>query len=455
MFKHKILVTAIAMASSSMVSASTFYNAGSTLGYGDVGNTHTLFNGFQNPASLGGDTSKRLWGLGLSAGIDISYTGMSGIEDRVENVQNELDDLSDRLATRVGALDQATVIANPTQVANDLKTGLEEDLEGVVDGFFTDFSNLGMQLQTSFSLPLVIQTHNWGGWMVGASVTSGAAIKLNQSQGSDLNVDVVYAPTEANPNNFTADATAQTNAALNITGYHLTEATLGYGMDLDRWFTLGEGSLNAGFRVKMMQASFKHYAFGLDSIINNPDQDFSDEISDGIQEAITSSDTSTAFGVDFGLQYNAKNYMLGLTLENLNAPSFEYGAIGQDAANLIASNHLPSEISLDPKARVEAALFSKNRRWTLAGFADLNKTTAITGLETQKAGISASYASNLWYAPDIRFGYTHEAAGNEFSRMHGGLTVGFVSLDLALSSLDFEEFEDNSLALNLAVEFKF
>lgn len=77
MIKRKLLAVAVTGALSSSAMASTFHNAGSILGYGDAGNTHTLFNNFQNPASLGGDTSKRLWGLGASGSIEIEYTGMT------------------------------------------------------------------------------------------------------------------------------------------------------------------------------------------------------------------------------------------------------------------------------------------------------------------------------------------------------------------------------------------
>lgn len=250
-------------------------------------------------------------------------------------------------------------------------------------------------------------------------------------------------------------ATATTNTNLTISGYELTEFTLGYGLNLDRFVSLNQGTLNAGARLKMMRAGFNHFAYNLDDIFNDIDKDFGDELSDEIENTMTFNNTDSAIGIDLGIQYAANNYLLGLTLENINSPSFNYTFINLAAEALIASGHLANSITLDPKARVDFAYFTENRRWTIAGFADLNKTTALSGLETQQAGISASFASNIWYAPDLRIGYTNEAAGNKLSRVHAGLTVGPVSLDLAANSLDFDEFEDNSIAANLSLEFKF
>ncbi|WP_029933407.1 conjugal transfer protein TraF [Thiomicrospira pelophila] len=433
MIKRKLLAVAVTGALSSSAMASTFHNAGSILGYGDAGNTHTLFNNFQNPASLGGDTSKRLWGLGASGSIEIEYTGMAGIDGDTESLQNDFDNVAIDFFNNVYA-DQAEA---------------EAALGQSVDNYLDQFRALGMNVQAGVSVPLVVQTTNWGGFMLAASVTSGSSTGFVQVAPASVTVDTSTPGSE--------QATATTNAGFTVTGYQMTELTLGYGMDLDRYFKIGNGSMNAGVRFKMLTAGFNHYAFELDGIINDSQADFGDDLSDGIEDSMTFDNTSSAMAVDLGLQYNAKNYMLGVTLENINSPSFDYTAVGTNnaAQTLMDSGYLAKDITLDAKGRVEGAYFSQNRRWTLAGFYDLNKTMAISGLETQKAGVSASYASNIWFAPDLRVGYTNESAGNAMSRIHGGLTVGPISLDLALNSTNFEEFEDNSIAANVAVEFKF
>ncbi|UQB41718.1 conjugal transfer protein TraF [Thiomicrospira microaerophila] len=432
MLKKKLIISALGLGLATSANASTFHQAGSTLGYGAAGNTHTLFNNFQNPAALGGDTSKRLWGVGLSVGVSAEYADMSGIDDDTEQIQNQID-----------------------QVANDIANGVydstaeaEQALETALNNYFSSFTKLSMNVEAGASLPIVIQTSELGGYLVGMSVTRGARVGMIQTQDADVTVNY-------NPITQSGSADATTNANLTITGYELTEFTLGYGLNLDRFVTLQEGKLNAGARLKMMRAGFNHFAYNLDEIFNDVDKDFGDELSDEIKDTMTFNNTDSAIGIDLGAQFIADRYLVGLTLENINSPSFNYTAINSAATSLIASNHLDKSIKLDPKARLDFAYFTENRRWTLAGFADLNKTTALSGLKTQQAGISASFASSLWYAPDVRLGYTNEAAGNKLSQIHGGLTVGPVSFDLAFNSLDFKEFDDNSVALNLSLELKF
>ncbi|MBE0494761.1 MAG: conjugal transfer protein TraF, partial [Thiomicrospira sp.] len=326
---------------------------------------------------------------------------------------------------------------------------VEADLEAALDTFFKSNENLSINFKASGSVPLVVQTTNNGGFMLAASMTTGTTANMLRYADSDVEV------TGFDPITQDVEYNLNSGNAMIFSAFQLAEISFAYSADLNRFFKPQSGQINAGIRLKAMSGQFNHHGLEFDSFLQDEDGEFGDRVSDGLDEVTTFDNTESAFGVDLGVQYIAKNYLLGLSLENINSPSFKYNMTGADTQLLASAGYLADEITFEPKARLEAATYSQNRRWTFAGFYDLTKTMDITGLETQKAGVAVSYASNRWFLPDLRAGYTNEAAGNEMSRIHGGLTIGPVSLDVAANSFDFGEDVDNSIAANLSIELTF
>lgn len=439
MIKRKLLAIAITGALSSSAMATTFHNQGSVLGYGDAANNHTIFANFKNPAFLGGDDTNREIGLGLSVGMDAEYKEVDGVGDNFDTLDASLAEIENN------GLGYAAL--NP----GDLNVGIaaaETDIEDALNTFFKSNENLNINLKASGSVPLVVQTTNNGGFMLAASVTTGTT--ANMLRYADSNVDVTGLDLAGN---ITYDLNS--GNAMIFSAFQLNELSFAYSADLNRFFKPQNGQINAGIRLKAMTGQFNHYGLNFDSFVQDETGAFEDRVSDGLDEVTTFENTESQFGVDLGLQYIAKNYLLGLSLENINSPSFKYNMTGADTQLLASAGYLADEIKFEPKARLEAATYSQNRRWTFAGFYDLTKTMDITGLETQKSGVAVSYASNRWFLPDLRAGYTNESAGNEMSRMHAGLTLGPVSLDVAANSLEFGEDVDNSIAANASIELTF
>ncbi|WP_331863422.1 conjugal transfer protein TraF [Thiomicrospira sp.] len=427
MMKRKLLALAVTGALSSSAMATTFHNQGSVLGYGDAGNNHTIFANFKNPAFLGGDDTNREIGLGASVGIDAEYKEVDGVGDNFDTLDARIAEIEANFAGDVAAA--------------------EADIEEALNTFFQSNENLNINLKASGSVPLVVQTTNNGGFMLAASVTTGTNAKFLRTGDADVTV------TPVGPSDFTYNLNSE--SAMLFSAFQLAEVSLAYSADLNRFFKPQNGQVNAGIRLKAMSGQFNHYGLEFDSFLDNQNGEFEDRVSDGLDEVTTFENTESQFGVDLGLQYIAKNYLLGLSLENINSPSFKYNMADADTQAFATAGYLEDEITFEPKARLEAATYSKNRRWTLAGFYDLTKTMDITGLETKKAGVAVSYASNRWFLPDLRAGYTNESAGNEMSRIHGGLTIGPVSVDVAANSFDFGEDVDNSIAANVSVELTF
>lgn len=425
MIKRKILVMAITGTLSTNAMATGFHNQGSVLGYGDGGNNHTLFANFKNPGFLAGDDTNREWGLGVSVGIDAEFFGVSDVGDNFDLLEAGIRDIEARIESGT-LLDQAQA---------------EREASGLVNDFFAANENLNINLKGSASLPIVAQTSNYGGFLVSASYTAGTTVNM-----------IRYADSTVSANIPAQTLDVQTNNAMVFSAFQMTEIVAAYSTDLNRFFKPENGQINAGLRLKMMSGGFNHYGMGFDGFLDDGD-DFSDQVADGLDEVTSFDNTDTQLGVDLGLQYIAKNYLLGVSVENINSPSFDYNIVGTPSAEVAGT--LSKDISFEPKGRLEAAYYSENRHWTLGGFYDLNKTMDITGLETQKAGVSAAYATDSWYIPDVRIGYTNESTGNKMSRIHGGMTLGFLSLDVAANSFDFGEDVENSLAANLSMELAF
>lgn len=416
--KIKVLALAIAAGLATSANATTFHNQGAVLGYGDAANNHTLFGNFKNPAFLGGDDTVRKWGLGASVGIDVEFKNVTEMDDNFEQMQDEIESLVPGAGSKAAA-------------------------ENAVNDFLGKHEDLSVNIKASGSIPLVVQTTNYGGYMLAASMTSGGSVSMVRN--GDVSIDA-----SGDWANLKLEGT---NAGLAFNTFQMAEFSATYAFDLNRFFKPQNAQINAGVRAKLMTAAFNQYVFGFDDAINNRDDDFSEQISDGIDDTMDFSNTDSQLGLDFGIQYIAKNYLVGLTVENINSPTFNYTRSAHSAASF--DSLVSDKIKFEPKARAEGAFYSQNRRWTLAAFADLNKTLDITGLETQKAGVAASYASTRWWMPNIRAGYTTESQGNKMNRVHGGITAGFLNIDVSANSFEFDENKETSLAANISVELAF
>jgi len=187
--------------------------------------------------------------------------------------------------------------------------------------------------------------------------------------------------------------------------------------------------------------------------LGNADKDTNDYIDD-----IDSGSSDSNITADIGLNWTAENYMVGLVGMNLTSPKFDVN--DKSTGNANATFGVDDEFELEPQFRVNAQWFSANREWTLAGSVDLKEANDLNDEATQWWSTTASYATNqAWYLPDVRVGLRGNMAGSGYTYGTFGVTLGFVTLDMAATTTDFsgvaDDQEDAGVMASMGIEFDF
>lgn len=438
----KLTLAALVVTVSSTVQAeSKPLMTGSNLGYGAASNNHTIFSSSANPAWIGGNLHvENNFGMGITGGFRFQQQGFGELNDQyVNNIKPILNNFE-----------------SGSQSAVVQATELEQSLVTMLTKVRDDFS---FQLDAQANMPLVFTHNKLGGFGVEMSfATSGTGALLSDDR------PVTFDPSQlvATGNGGTTFTDIDLVNALDVkTAIYLktavsTEVALTYG---DEFYQNENGHLAVGFRAKMIQASlvksvnsFKKY---LNQTANNQDITIADDLSNHSDL----NETENAFGLDIGAQWFAENWMAGLAVQNINSPTFNFNELGVGNTNQAYTEKyfsdqyaLKETVELTPQARIEAAYYSKNRHWTLAGSADLNDAPNLLNKLQQWASVSAAYATDssgdAWYyalVPDVRISYHSNLAGDKRHFYAPGFSWGPLNLDVA-----FEEFSDLSKLGNLS-----
>ncbi len=278
------------------------------------------------------------------------------------------------------------------------------------------------------------------------SGTLGGSIYMDVNYGAQVSLSVLDAPLEVEPNS----QTLQTDTAVYIKSGIETKISVGYGRELleinDSFF--GVGTLYAGAKVSLIELELSKQVTRIDDLNG-------EEVSDVIRDEYDNNlESSTNIGIDVGLLWDAENYRIGFMLDNINSPSFDYGAVGENCGSrpagtpersscdfteqLVADGRLNARETHKKHAIMRVnGLYKLSNRWFLSGAMDLAKYDDIVGYENKWFNLAMSYEAKSRFMPSPRIGYQSNLAGSEVS----SYTFGFTWLKCV--SLDFEWSPDS------------
>ena len=452
---HKLsIISALILSGTSAVNAaSNSVPVGSNLGYGAASNNNSIFSISANPAWVSGNLhEENNYGFGLTAGIRIKQSNLSQLYNNYkDNIEPLVDDFNGDSA-------------NSLSKAIDIKTEFNNLMLDIRDNFY-------LQADANFSLPILVANSSFGAIGLELSALGTARARI---LGSNKPIDINTAYLIANPNSDFDDIIEDgliVQSALYIKTANVTEAALTYG---NQFYQNQYGQLSVGVKAKYMQAKLVKSINSFDKYLKS--NDINTQISDDLEAHSEVSDTENAIGVDLGVQWFAENYMVGLSVMNINSPTFHYNKLGttnntqghveQFYGTQVA---LTEKVSLNPQARLEGTFYSENRNWSIGASYDLNATTDLVSQEYQWATASVAYASDgsgAWWnylIPDARIGYRKNMAGDERSYITPGVSWGFFNIDLGFADFadigkatagDAEDLPEAFMA-NIGVEFYF
>ena len=478
---RRVLAGSIALLLSGLSLANPVYQPpGSNLTFGDVTHGKRAQSASTNPAAAAADTAR-----GNSARVrGTVVSGAAGLE--YGNVQ-DLFDLYDELT---GAYEPSEpTIPYPGQLP-ELKPGLDlgqiwdaldPDVQAAIEVVATEVATQAVLLALiakeghakawlSTDAAFIFKEEHLGGtWALGldwsgSSKAFGAVepiefdedaarqaledwfamLPINRPSVIPLGGDALLTPspvTNAVFFSLTNDSSIITKAT------QTTEINVGYSREA---MSTSAGSLYLGAeaRLYLMQLSRISVRFG--------DITDSEELFDTIFDSDFRSDEGA--GLDLGALWVGRNYQLGAQYTNVNEPTFQFPDVDLTPytnARAIVFLQRDQKYTMDSQLKLEASLFSTNRRWSAHLGLDADSATDPLGDRFQWFTASTGVTTDSWWLPSARIGYRENLTGTKLKYLGVGLTVfKYVNFDIA-SALDTVRIDGKELPQGLMVSIGF
>ena len=182
----------------------------------------------------------------------------------------------------------------------------------------------------------------------------------------------------------------------------------------------------------------------------------SEELFDAIRHSDFEDDTRV--GVDIGALWVGENYQLGAQLTNANQPKFTFPDVDlnpysdETIIGLIQGDRI---YTMDRQLKLEASLFSSDRRWSAHLGLDADSATDPLGDEYQWLTFSVGLARDSWWLPGARIGYRQNLTGTEKSYVSLGVSAFRIfNIDIS-SALDTVSIDGTTLPQGLMINIGF
>jgi hypothetical protein len=479
----RLTVGLLSLFAATAMAGPVYQPPGSNLTYGDVTHGQRVQSASGNPAAAAADLARgadnRTRGTVLSVAAGLEYG----------NVQ-ELWDFYDSVTEAYKASESGTG-GGPGQVPEgkpaggidlgDIWDSLDPDFQATIAAVAQEVARQAVLLAlikndgygkawVAADAPFVLGSEHYGGaWTFGLK-WSGASKAFSVVQEIDFDEDDAQAALEDWFNQLPINQPVQFPVSDDIllTIEPFTDAVLfaiqndssmlskasqttaleaGYSR---RAWSNDSGSLYLGAeaRLYLMRLSRLSVRFG--------DITDSEELFDAIRDSQFENDAR--IGVDIGALWVGENYQLGAQLTNINQPKFTFPDVNLNPysdATIIGLIQGDKIYEMDRQLKLEASLFSSDRRWSAHVGLDADSATDPLGDEYQWATLSVGLARDSWWLPGARIGYRKNLAGTEKSYVSLGLTAFRIfNIDIS-SALDTVGIDGKTLPQGLMINIGF
>lgn len=414
------LIIALGLVSTTLHAGTGAASTGASFTSGPNSNHKSLFAAVHNPAMNSfmvreGETYRFNYAPAFSYSLELG---------KVDNFADDLDELID-IIDNFDATDES---------ASSLRDRFNDVLEKLGDdGYIHQTINVKAPI-----LPFYYQSERFGG-----------TFSLDYS----LDVNIL---SRALDDELTIDTERGPLTSTSVYVKSGIEHSFSFGYSRNLWSYNEMGNLYGGARANIINLGLSKQVMPLQMLDG---RDISDVISDEYDKNLV---TTTGMSIDLGLVWDADFYRLGLTLSDINSPSFDYGPVGVDCEEredasperstcevtryfVQTKGDLKSHETHTKHARttVDGAL-RLGEKWWLTSAVDLAAFDDAVGMENQWFHVAGSYEAGNFWLPSIRAGYQLNLAGTETSSINVGATL-FKMLNIDLEyGLESVEVEDTT-----------
>ncbi len=479
-FNRKITTTTVAsgflLLSAATVSAGPVYQpAGANLTYGDVTHGQRVQSASSNPAAAAADLARgaeqSTRGTVLSVAAGLEYGNVQNLFDFYDEVVGAYEPSDPGGGGDPG--DDGGI--NIGDILDMLDPEFKEALDAIAKEVVTQTALLALikeegygKAWVSSDLPFVLGSEHLGGaWTFGAN-WSGSSKAFGVVQAIDFDRDVAQQALEDWFNTLPIDRPAQLPVGAHIIlspianavlftidndSSILTKATqtteLNFGYSRQAWSnSAGNLYLGAEARIYLMQLSRVSVRFG--------DITDSEELFDSIRHSEFRNDTR--LGIDLGALWVGNNYQLGAQITNVNEPKFTFPDVNLEPYRDEGSIRFllaDQNYTMDRQFKLEASLFTDDRRWSAHLGYDADSATDPLGDRYQWLTVSGGFTTDSWWIPGGRLGFRQNLAGTKMKYVGIGVTAfKIVNFDIA-SALDTVKIDGEKLPQGLMVSLGF
>jgi len=422
------------------------------MGGSSVASTHGVDASYWNPAAYGffgeepseadnNQMGEKGFGVELDIGfganvfgpLDANRLKLEGLSDPATVSGNNLNATQIQTAASVvsglSSLDPAPMGANifvsgtlGARVSNyglGVRTAVDLNSTITVDNVNVGFADIFTAFTNGVTLPTLPAptyfTAAQASGMVNA-LTTNAGLSVSDANAVVASYDIALAADtaaagqqqqNADAMNTIANAAgtdlANNNTALSLRGVAISEVGFTYGYAINE-------NLSVGGVMKLMQAD----------IIAADTKIFASNTSTSFDQ--NNAETSTAFGLDLGVMYRIPSWQVGLTIKNINTPSFEHSGAGTFA-------NVPYVYEIKPQAKFGAAWMPMDTVSVELGYDLTENEGAVASSKSQYWNIGAEW--NAWNVLALRLG-----AFENMSQDIGLVTTAGLGLNLWAARID-------------------
>ena len=471
------------LAASTGSAQTLFQPPGANLTFGDVTHGMRAQSASTNPAAAAADLARQgddaKSGAVVSGAVGLEYGNIQEIWDFYDEVSQAFKKSDPDID--VDAPGQLPELKPPFgidlgQIWDQLDPDIQDELDAIVDEATRQAAILALiktdgyaKAWISADAPVVFAKPRSGGaWTVQLG-WSGASRAYGIVQPVDLDRETARAAIQdwfdteitSRPPSFQVggqvelliDAVGKVSFVLqndSLIAFKSTQlSTLSTGYSRAAWSNdAGTLYLGAEAHLHNMQLSRLAVRFG--------DITDSELLFDYIRDADFESDTRVSF--DVGVLWVGDNHQLGAQLTSLNEPEFQFPDVNLEPFRddgIIQRIQRDRTYTMKRQLRLEASLYSNDRRWSGHIGVDANSAADPLGNDYQWLTVSAGYETRNQWIPGLRLGYRQNLAGTEKTYASLGMTVfKYINLDIS-SALDVTRIDGKKLPEGLMASIGF
>ena len=169
--------------------------------------------------------------------------------------------------------------------------------------------------------------------------------------------------------------------------------------------------------------------------------------------------TDEAVGIDVGALWVADNYQLGAQITSVNEPQFQFSRYRSRTVPEVrvpfSSWRRDKKYRKDRQLKLEASMFTQDRRWSAHVGYDADPATDPMGDRFQWLTMSMGFVTDSWWIPGGRIGYRKNLVGTELAYLGIGITAFRIfNFDIA-SALDTVSIDGEKLPQGLMLSLGF